>query len=362
MKYDRIYNFSAGPATMPVEVLEEVAAEVLNYRGCGMSVMEMSHRSKMFQQIIDEAEADLRELMGIPDNYKVLFIQGGATLQFAAIPLNLMKNGVADYIVTGNWSNKAYKEAQKYGKINLLASSKDKNFTYIPNCSDLPVDPDADYVYICENETIHGTTYQKLPNTKGKVLVSDQSSMFLSKPCNVSDYGMIYAGVQKNVGPAGMVVAIIREDLIRSDLDEKIPTYMRYDIQAENGSMYNTPNCWCIYVCGKVFKYLKSIGGLTEMNKRNVEKAKILYDFLDNSKMFRGTVEKEFRSLMNIPFVTESAEKDAEVVAATKAAGFENLKGHKSVGGLRASTYNAMPKEGVEALVKFLKEYEEAHA
>ena len=362
MKYDRIYNFSAGPSTLPVEVLEEVAAEVLNYRGCGMSVMEMSHRSKMFQQIIDEAEADLRELMGIPDNYKVLFIQGGATLQFAMIPMNLMKNGVADYIVTGNWSNKAYKEAQKYGKVNLLASSADKNYTYIPDCSDLPVSPDADYVYICENETIHGTTYQKLPNTKGKVLVSDQSSMFLSKPCNVSDYGMIYAGVQKNVGPAGMVVVIIREDLIREDLDPKVPTYMRYDIQADNGSMYNTPNCWCIYVCGKVFKYLKQIGGLGEMSRRNSEKAKILYDFLDGSKLFKGTVEKEFRSLMNVPFVTESKEKDAEVVAATKAAGFENLKGHKSVGGLRASIYNAMPKDGVEALVKFLKEYEEAHA
>ena len=361
MKYDRIYNFSAGPATMPVEVLEEVAAEVLNYRGCGMGVMEMSHRSKMFQQIIDEAEADLRELMGIPDNYKVLFIQGGATLQFAMIPMNLMKNGVADYVVTGNWSKKAYQEAKKYGRINKIASSEDRNFTYVPDCSDLPVDKDADYFYICENETIHGTTWQTLPNTKGVPLVSDQSSMFLSRPCNVSDYGMIYAGVQKNVGPAGMVVAIIREDLIREDLDERIPTYLRYDIHAKNGSMYNTPNCWCIYVCGKVFKYLKSIGGLAEMQRRNEDKAKVLYDFLDASNMFRGTVDKAFRSVMNIPFVTDSAELDAEVVAATKAAGFENLKGHKSVGGLRASTYNAMPKEGVIALVDFLRSFEEGH-
>ena len=361
MEYGRIFNFSAGPATMPVEVLEEVAAEVLNYRGSGMGVMEMSHRSKVFQTIIDEAEADLRELMGIPENYKVLFIQGGATLQFAMIPMNLMKNGVADYIVTGAWSKKAYSEAKKYGRVNLLATSEDRNYSYIPDCSDLPVDPEADYVYICENETIHGTTYQMLPNTKGKVLVSDQSSMFLSRPCNVSDYGMIYAGVQKNVGPAGMVVVIIREDLIRTDLDEKIPTYLRYSIHADNGSMYNTPNCWAIYVCGKVFKYLKKIGGLSEMARRNEEKAKILYDFLDESKLFHGTVDKGVRSLMNIPFVTGDKEKDAAVVAATKAAGFENLKGHKSVGGLRASTYNAMPREGVEALVNFLRQYEAEH-
>ena len=361
MKYDRIYNFSAGPSMLPEPVLEEIAAEVLNYRGSGMSVMEMSHRSKVFQTIIDEAEADLRELMGIPDNYKVLFIQGGATLQFAMIPMNLMKNGVADYLVTGAWSKKAYKEAKKYGKINLVATSEDRNYSYIPDVSDLAISPDADYVYICENETIHGTTYRQLPNTKGKVLVSDQSSMFLSKPCKVSDYGLIYGGVQKNIGPAGMVIAIIREDLIRTDLDDKIPTYMRYDTHAENGSMYNTPNTWCIYVCGKVFKYLKSIGGLEAMAKRNDEKAKLVYDFLDSSKMFKGTVDKEFRSLMNIPFVTESKELDAEVVAATKAAGYDNLKGHKSVGGLRASIYNAMPKDGVEALVDFLTKFEAEH-
>jgi len=361
MKYNRIYNFSAGPAIMPTEVLEEIADEVLNYRGSGMSVMEMSHRSKVFQDIIDEAEADLRELMNIPDNYKVLFLQGGATLQFAMIPMNLMKNGVADYIVTGSWSKKAYQEAKKYGKVNLLASSEDKNYTYIPDCSDLPVDPEADYVYICENETIHGTTFQKLPKTKGKVLVADQSSMFLSKPCNVADYGLIFAGAQKNVGPAGVVIVIIREDLIREDLAEKVPTYMRYDIHAKHQSLYNTPNCWGIYVCGKVFKYLKKNGGLTAMQKRNEEKAKILYDFLDNSKMFRGTVEKEFRSMMNVPFVTGDKELDAKVVAAAKEAGFDNLKGHRSVGGLRASIYNAMPKEGVEALVAFLKKFEEEY-
>ncbi|MBR6039752.1 MAG: 3-phosphoserine/phosphohydroxythreonine transaminase [Clostridia bacterium] len=362
MKYDRVYNFSAGPATMPVEVLEEIRDEMLNYHGSGMCVMEMSHRSKVFQQIIDEAEADLRTLMGIPDNYKVLFIQGGATLEFAMIPMNLMKNGVFDYIVTGNWSKKAATEAKKYGKVNVIASSEDKNYSYIPDCSDLPIDDDADYVYICENETIHGTTYPKLPNTKGKILVSDQSSMFLSKPCNVSDYGLIYGGVQKNVGPAGLAIVIIREDLIREDLDPKVPVYLRFDTHANNGSMYNTPNCWAIYVCGKVFKYLLRTGGLEAMAKRNEEKAKVMYDFLDSSKMFRGTVVKEDRSLMNIPFVTGDKDKDAAVVAATKAAGFDNLKGHKSVGGLRASIYNAMPKEGVEALVEFLKKYEAENA
>ena len=362
MNYGRTYNFSAGPAMMPEPVLEEIRDEMMNYRGSGMCVMEMSHRSKVFQQIVDEAEQDLRDLMHIPDNYKVLFLQGGATLQFAAIPWNLMRNGKAVYIETGAWSKKAIAEAKKYGEVIVAASSKDRNFSYIPDCSDLDIPEDADYVYICENETIHGLTYQQLPNTKGHILVSDQSSMFLSKPCNVADYGLIYAGVQKNVGPAGMSVVIIREDLIREDLDPKMPVYMRYDIQAANGSMYNTPNCWAIYCCGKVFKYLKSIGGLEEMARRNEDKAKVLYDFLDSSKMFRGTVDKEFRSLMNVPFVTGDPDLDAEVVAATKAAGYDNLKGHKSVGGLRASIYNAMPKEGVEALVEFLKKFEAEHA
>ena len=356
MKHGRTFNFSAGPAMMPEPVLEEIKEEMLNYRGSGMCVMEMSHRSPEFQQIADEAEQDLRDLMGIPDNYKVLFIQGGATLQFSMIPMNLMKNGKAVYIETGAWSKKALAEAKKVGEVTVI-SSKDKNYTYIPDCSDLDIPEDADYVYICENETIHGTTWQTLPNTKGHILVSDQSSMFLSKPCNVSDYGMIYAGVQKNVGPAGMVIAIIREDLIREDLDN-LPVYLQYKTHADSGSMYNTPNCWAIYCCGKVFKYLKQLGGLEAVAKLNEEKAKILYDFLDSSKMFKGTVEKEVRSLMNVPFVTASKELDAQVVAAAKAAGYDNLKGHKSVGGLRASIYNAMPKEGVQALVDFLGEFE----
>ena len=356
--YNRTFNFSAGPATMPVPVLEEIRDEMMNYRGSGMCVMEMSHRSKMFQEIYDNAVADLKTLMNIPDNYKVLFIQGGATVQFAMIPMNLMKNGVADYIVTGAWSKKAFSEAKKFGDVKCIATSEDRNYSYIPDCSDLPIRDDADYVYICENETIHGTTYQTLPNTKGKILVSDQSSMFLSKPCNVADYGMIYAGVQKNVGPAGLAVVIIREDLIRNDLDPKTPVYLRYDTHADNGSMYNTPNCWGIYVCGKVFRYLLDNGGLEAMAAKNEDKAAVLYDFLDNSKLFKGTVDKEVRSLMNVPFVTGSKELDAEVVAYTKAAGFDNLKGHKSVGGLRASIYNAMPKEGIEALVDCLKKFE----
>ena len=362
MKYGRTYNFSAGPAMMPEEVLEEIAAEMMNYRGSGMCVMEMSHRSKVFQQIRDEAEADLRTLMGIPDNYKVLFVQGGGTVQFAMVPMNLMKNGVACYVETGNWSKKAIKEAQKYGEVKIVASSADKNFSYIPDCSDLDIPDNADYVYICENETINGTTYFKLPDTKGKVLVSDQSSMFLSRPCDVSKYGLIWAGVQKNVGPAGMAVVIVREDLLRDDLPKFVPTYMSYKTHADNDSLYNTPNCWAIYCCGKVFKYLLKNGGLEAMNKRNEEKAAILYDFLDQSKFFTGAVRKEDRSLMNVHFVTPSKEQDADVVAASKAAGFDNLKGHKSVGGLRAFIYNAMPKEGVEALVEFLKKYEEAHA
>ena len=359
--YQRSFNFSAGPATMPVPVLEEIRDELLNYRGAGMGVMEMSHRSKVFQQIIDEAEQDLRDLMGIPENYRVLFIQGGATLQFAMLPINLMKNGKAVYIETGAWSKKAIAEAKKYGEVVVAASSKDRNYAYIPDCSDLDIPEDADYVYICENETIHGTTYNTLPNTKGKILVSDQSSMFLSRPCNVADYGVIYAGVQKNVGPAGMVVVIIREDLLRDDLDPNVPVYLSYKTHNDNGSMYNTPNCWAIYCCGKVFKYLKNLGGLEAMQKINEDKAKVMYDFLEESKMFKGTVDVESRSLMNIPFVTGDAELDAQVIAYTKAAGFENLKGHKSVGGLRASTYNAMPKEGVEALVACLKQFESEH-
>ena len=355
----RVYNFSAGPAVLPEEVLKEAQEEMLDYRGCGMSVMEMSHRSKVFQNIIDEAEADLRDLMGIPSNYKVLFLQGGASLQFSMIPMNLMKNGVADYIVTGQWAKKAYAEAQKYGKANKIASSEDKTFSYIPDCSDLPISPDADYVYICENNTIYGTKYKKLPNTKGKTLVADVSSCFLSEPVNVSDYGIIYGGVQKNIGPAGMVISIIRDDLITDDVLPGTPTMMKFKTHADAGSLYNTPNCYCIYMCGKVFKWLKKMGGLEVMKQRNEEKAKLLYDFLDQSTLFKGTVVPEDRSLMNVPFITGNADLDAKFVKESKEAGLENLKGHRTVGGMRASIYNAMPKEGVEALVAFMKKFEE---
>lgn len=355
----RVYNFSAGPAVLPEEVLKEVAEEMMDYRGCGMSVMEMSHRSKMFDDIIQETEKDLRDLMHIPDNYKVLFLQGGASQQFAMIPMNLMKNRVADYIVTGQWAKKAWQEAQKYGKANKIASSEDKTFSYIPDCSDLPISEDADYVYICENNTIYGTKYKELPNTKGKLLVSDVSSCFLSEPIDVTKYGIVYGGVQKNIGPAGMVIAIIREDLITEDVLPGTPTMLTYKTHADAGSMYNTPNCFCIYVCGKVFKWLKKMGGLEAMKERNEKKAAILYDFLDQSEMFRGTVEKKDRSLMNVPFVTGNKELDAKFVKESQAAGFENLKGHRTVGGMRASIYNAMPIEGVEDLVAFMKKFEE---
>ena len=354
----RIYNFSAGPAVLPEPVLAEAAEEMMDYRGCGMSVMEMSHRSKMFQNIIDEAEADIRSLMQIPDTYEVLFLQGGASLQFAQIPMNLMKNRVADYIITGNWAKKAWQEASIYGKANKVASSEDKTFSYIPDCSDLPIDPEADYVYICENNTIYGTKFHKLPNTKGKLLVSDVSSCFLSEPHDVEKYGIIYGGVQKNVGPAGMVIAIVRKDLITDDVLPGTPTMMKYKTQADAGSMYNTPNCWDIYICGKVFKWIRDMGGLEAMKAHNEKKAKILYDFLDQSKLFHGTVVKEDRSLMNVPFVTGSDEMDAKFVAEAKKAGLENLKGHRSVGGMRASIYNAMPVKGVEALVEFMTAFE----
>ena len=357
----RVYNFSAGPAVLPEEVLKEAQEEMLDYRGCGMSVMEMSHRSKVFQNIIDEAEADLRDLMGIPSNYKVLFLQGGASLQFSMIPMNLMKNGVADYIVTGQWAKKAYAEAQKYGKANKIASSEDKTFSYIPDCSDLPISPDADYVYICENNTIYGTKYKKLPNTKGKTLVADVSSCFLSEPVNVSDYGIIYGGVQKNIGPAGMVISIVRDDLITDNVLPGTPTMMKFKTHADAGSLYNTPNCYCIYMCGKVFKWLKKMGGLEVMKQRNEEKAKLLYDFLDQSKLFKGTVVPEDRSLMNVPFITGNADLDAKFVKESKEAGLENLKGHRTVGGMRASIYNAMPIEGVEKLVAFMREFEKKH-
>ena len=330
----RVYNFSAGPAVLPEEVLKEAAAEMLDYNGTGMSVMEMSHRSKAYQEIIDTAEADLRELMNIPDHYKVLFLQGGASQQFA------------------------YQEAQKYGKANKIASSEDKTFSYIPDVSDLPISENADYVYICENNTIYGTKFHKLPDTKGKLLVSDVSSCFLSEPIDIEKYGIMYGGVQKNIGPAGMVIAVVREDLITGDVLEGTPTMMNYKTHADAGSMYNTPNTYCIYMCGKVFKWLKKMGGLEVMKARNEEKAKILYDFLDASSLFQGTVVKEDRSLMNVPFITGNEELDAKFVKEAAAAGLVNLKGHRSVGGMRASIYNAMPKAGVEALVAFMTQFE----
>ena len=357
----RVYNFSAGPAVLPEEVLKEAAAEMLDYKGTGMSVMEMSHRSKAFEEIITEAEQDLRDLMNIPDNYKVLFLQGGASQQFAMIPMNLMKNRVADYIITGQWAKKAHKEASIYGKANAIASSADKTFSYIPDCSDLPVSEDADYVYICENNTIYGTKFWTLPNTKGKLLVADQSSCFLSEPVDVSKYGLIFAGAQKNVGPAGTVIVIIREDLITEDVLEGTPTMLRYKIHADAKSLYNTPPTYGIYMCGKVFKWLKAKGGLEEMKKINEEKAKILYDFLDESKLFKGTVVKKDRSIMNVPFITGNEELDALFVKESKAAGLENLKGHRTVGGMRASIYNAMPKAGVEKLVEFMADFEKKH-
>ena len=357
----RVYNFSAGPAVLPEEVLNEAAAEMLDYRGTGMSVMEMSHRSKPYETIIEDAESDLRDLLHIPENYKVLFLQGGGSTQFAMVPMNLMKNRVADYIITGQWAKKAHKEASIYGKANAIASSADKTFSYIPDCSDLPVSEDADYVYICENNTIYGTKFWTLPNTKGKLLVADQSSCFLSEPVDVSKYGLIFAGAQKNVGPAGTVIVIIREDLITEDVLEGTPTMLRYKIHADAKSLYNTPPTYGIYMCGKVFKWLKAKGGLEEMKKINEEKAKILYDFLDESKLFKGTVVKKDRSIMNVPFITGNEELDALFVKESKAAGLENLKGHRTVGGMRASIYNAMPKAGVEKLVEFMSDFEKKH-
>lgn len=358
----RVYNFSAGPAVLPEEVLEAAAKEMLDYQGTGMSVMEMSHRSKPFAQIIETAEADLRELMGIPNNYKVLFLQGGASQQFAMIPMNLMLSGKADYIVSGSWSKKAFEEAQLFGNPTCLASSKDENFSYVPNVDELTISSDADYVYICQNETIYGTRYTKLPDTQGKPLVSDVSSCFLSEPIDVEKYGVIYGGVQKNIGPAGVVIVIIREDLIKDEWLPNTPTMLRYKTHADADSLYNTPPAYGIYVCGKVFQWLKAQGGLEAMKVRNEEKAALLYDFLDQSRLFKGTARKEDRSLMNVPFVTGNDELDALFVAEAKKVGIESIKGHRSVGGMRASIYNAMPKAGVEALVSFMKDFENKHA
>ena len=354
----RVYNFSAGPAMLPEEVLKEIQAELLNYNNSGMSVMEMSHRSKPYEKILNDAIADLKEILNVPDNYKIIFVQGGASQQFAAVPMNLMKNKKADYILTGQFSSKAYQEACLFGDCKVVASSKEAGFSYIPDCSDLDIREDADYVYICENNTIFGTKFWTLPNTKGKPLVADQSSCFLSEPCDVSKYGVIYAGVQKNVGPAGLVILIIREDLIRDDLDILTPTMLKWKTQVDANSLYNTPNTFSIYVCGKVFKWIKSIGGLKELKRRNEEKAALLYDYLDNSK-YIATAGKDSRSIMNVTFRTGSEELDARFVEEAKKYNIVSIKGHRAVGGMRASIYNAMPIEGVKALVEFMKKFEE---
>ena len=358
----RIYNFSAGPAMLPEEVLKETAEEMLDYRGCGMSVMEMSHRSKVFQQIIDEAEADLRKLVGIPDNYKVLFLQGGATLQFGMIPMNLMTvNKKADFIHTGVWTKKAMADAKLFGEVRVVASSEDKKFSYIPEVKGLKFHEDSDYVYMCDNNTIYGTKFKEYPETGDIPLICDMSSCFLSEPIDVKKFGMIYAGAQKNVGPAGVTIVIIRDDLVARSAELPLPVYLRYAPHVENGSMYNTPPTFGIYICGKVFKWLLKTGGLEERKRLNEEKAKILYDYLDSSSFYQTSVEPGSRSLMNVTFRTPSEELDALFLEEVKKYKFTNLKGHRSTGGLRASIYNAMPKAGVEALVKFLKEFEEAH-
>lgn len=357
----RIYNFSAGPAVLPEEVLQQAADEMLDYKGSGMSVMEMSHRSKTYQAIIDEAEADLRKVLNIPGNYKVLFVQGGGTVQFAMVPMNLSKNRIYDFILTGHWSKAAKKEAEIFGKVNVIASSEDKNFSYIPNLDNVKASPDSDFVCMCDNNTIFGTKYKKYPEFPGKILVNDASSSFLSEPMDVTKFGLIYAGAQKNVGPAGVVIVIIREDLLENEPLPGTPTLLKYKVLADAGSMYNTPPTYGIYICGLVFKWILAHGGLEAMKERNEKKAALIYDFLDNSKIFKGTVDKGSRSLMNVCFRTDSEELNEAFLEGAKKAGFANLKGHRSVGGMRASIYNAMPLAGVEALVKFMREFEVAH-
>ena len=358
----RVYNFSAGPSMLPLEVLQEAANEMCEYGQTGQSVMEMSHRSKEYQAIIDEAEADLRDLMQIPDNYKVLFLQGGASSQFCMVPMNLMtKNGKADYIITGQWAKKAFKEGSRYGDCKAIASSEDKTFTYIPKVTAADVRPDADYVHICMNNTIYGTKYHQLPETGKVPLVADISSCIMSEPIDVSKFALLYAGAQKNLAPAGLTVVIVREDLIGHAMDIT-PTMFNYQIHADNGSMFNTPPCYTIYIAGKVMKWVKkTFGNLKALKAHNEKKAAILYNFLDQSKLFKGTVVPEDRSLMNVPFVTGNTDLDAEFVAAAKKAGFVNIKGHRTVGGMRASIYNAMPIEGVEKLVAFMAEFEKEH-
>ncbi len=354
---ERVYNFSAGPSMLPVEVLEQAQKDMLSYGGSGMSVMEMSHRSKWFDDIIKSAEADIRELMNIPDNYKVMFLQGGGSTQFAMIPLNLMTTGKCDLVNTGQWSKKAMSEAKKFGTVNVVASSEDKVFNYIPALDKNTFSSDADYFYICYNNTIYGTRYTTLPETGNVPLVADMSSMIMSEVVDVSKFGLIFAGAQKNIGPAGVTVVIMREDLI-GKADEKCPTMLNYKTHADAGSLYNTPPCYSVYIAGLVFKWLKDKGGVAAMQKINEEKAAILYDFLDNSMMFRGTVVPKDRSLMNVPFVTDDDDLNAKFIKEATAAGFVNLKGHRTVGGMRASIYNAMPVEGVQKLVEFMKKFE----
>ena len=358
-KYDRVYNFSAGPSVLPLEVLEKVQRELLNYDGTGESVMEMSHRSAEFQKIIDDAEKNLRDLMNIPDDYYVLFLQGGGTLQFSMVPMNLMrKNGKADYVITGNWAKKAFQEAQKFGDAKAIASSAESNFSYIPKITKDDIREDADYVNICTNNTIYGTHYNTVPDVGDKILVADMSSCILSEEVDVTKYGLIYAGAQKNIAPAGVTIVIVRKDLV-GQADEKTPIYLDYATHAKKGSMYNTPPCFSIYVAGEVFKYIKSIGGVAEMHRRDVKKAGKLYDYLDQSKLFKPAVAKEDRSLMNVTFVTGDPELDKKFVAGARERGMINLAGHRSVGGMRASIYNAMPEEGVDALIAYMKQFED---
>lgn len=358
----RVYNFSAGPSMLPVEALETAANEMLDYGGTGESVMEMSHRSKEYEAIIKQTEADLREVMNIPDNYDVLFLQGGASTQFAMIPLNFMnKNNKADFVITGQWANKAYKESARYGAARAVTSSADKTYSYIPKVQKNDFDPEADFVHICFNNTIYGTKWQEIPDTGDVPLIADISSCILSEPIDVSKFAMLYAGAQKNVAPAGLTIVIVRKDMLGNAMDIT-PTMLNYVTHSENGSMFNTPPTYTIYIAGLVLKWLKKLGGLEKMAEINKKKAALLYDFLDNSKMFKGTVVKEDRSLMNVPFVTGDEELDAKFVKEAKAAGFINLKGHRSVGGMRASIYNAMPYEGVEALVEFMKKFESENA
>ncbi len=354
---ERVYNFSAGPSMLPLPVLEEAQKDLVNYKGTGMSVMEMSHRSKDFQNIIDEAQSLIRSIMEIPDNYEVLFLQGGGSTQFAMVALNLFKNKKADYVITGQWAKKAAAEAKRFGEVNIVASSADKTFSYIPKLDKAAFSPDADYFYICHNNTIYGTRYHELPDTGSVPLVADISSDIMSQYLDVSRFGILFAGAQKNIGPAGLTIAIVRKDLIGSALDI-CPTMLNYQTHADNGSMFNTPPCFSIYISKLVFEWVKNMGGVKELEKRNIEKADLLYSFLDNSSLFRGTVVPEDRSLMNVPFVTGNEELDKKFVAEAKAAGLVNLKGHRTVGGMRASIYNAMPIEGVQKLVNFMEEFE----